>query len=129
MVKSKAKESESNSELGAFLSKLRKDSGFSLRGVEDATSRMVSNAYLSQLEKGKIKKPSPNILYSLSDVYGVKYEELMRLAGYSPGDADASISSNTESDSGFSIKNLTADERTELMEYLKFYRSRKGKKK
>jgi len=41
----------------------------SLRQVEEATEKEVSNAYLSQLETGKIVKPSPNILHALARVY------------------------------------------------------------
>jgi transcriptional regulator with XRE-family HTH domain len=70
------------SELGVVLSDLRKAKGFSLREVEQATGNAVSNAYLSQLENGKIKKPSPNVLHSLAEVYVVPYETLMEKAGY-----------------------------------------------
>ena len=54
----------------------------SLRQVEEATGKAVSNAYLSQLANGKIQKPSPNVLHSLSGVYGVPYEALMEKAGW-----------------------------------------------
>ena len=69
-------------ELGVVLSDLRKAKGFSLREVEEATGNAVSNAYLSQLENGRIKKPSPNVLHSLAEVYVVPYETLMEKAGY-----------------------------------------------
>ena len=39
-----------------------------LREVEEATNKEVSNGYLSQLESGRISKPSPHILYTLSSV-------------------------------------------------------------
>src|ERR1700733_8478855 len=68
--------------LGAHLLKLRSAAGMSLRAVEEATKREVSNAYLSQLETGKITKPSPNILHTLAGVYGASYESLMEHAGY-----------------------------------------------
>ncbi|MHC4710377.1 MAG: helix-turn-helix domain-containing protein [Planctomycetota bacterium] len=61
---------------------LRVAKGLSLRQVEEATGNAVSNAYLSQLEKGKIQKPSPNVLHSLAAVYAVPYEALMEKAGY-----------------------------------------------
>lgn len=47
--------------LGAFLRKARSDAKLTQRQVEDATSGEVSNAYLSQLESGKIKSPGPII--------------------------------------------------------------------
>ena len=68
--------------LGSYLNSLRASRGWTLREVEQATKGEVSNAYLSQLEHGRISKPSPNILYSLAQVYGVDYELLMGKAGY-----------------------------------------------
>jgi transcriptional regulator with XRE-family HTH domain len=124
--------SESNSKetsaqiLGSFLASLRAAKGLTLRQVEEATDKEVSNAYLSQLEHGKIAKPSPHILYSLSEVYGVAYEKLMEKAGYI-------TSSQDKRDDGikhgraatFAIDNLTTDEENALLDYLKFYRSQK----
>ncbi|MHC4933777.1 MAG: helix-turn-helix domain-containing protein, partial [Planctomycetota bacterium] len=52
----------SPSKLGTLLADLRMAKGLSLREVEEATGKAVSNAYLSQLENGKIKKPSPSVL-------------------------------------------------------------------
>lgn len=54
--------------------------GLSLREVQDKTG--ISNAYLSQLESGKIKTPSPKILEGLADFYGVSYWKLMKAVGY-----------------------------------------------
>src|SRR6201988_1911506 len=69
-------------ELGTLLADLRTAKGLSLREVEEATGKAVSNAYLSQLENGKIRKPSPTVLHSLAGVYGLPYEVLMEKAGY-----------------------------------------------
>ena len=105
--------------LGQYLSDLRAAKGWKLREVEEATGREVSNAYLSQLENGKIKKPSPNVLYSLSVVYGAKYEDLMEKAGYiMPSGKGKKVPKR-------SIEDLTSDEETELLKYLAFYRARK----
>jgi HTH-type transcriptional regulator, competence development regulator len=74
--------STTTTNLGGFLKKARQDVKMSLRDVEEATGKEVSNAYLSQLESGKITKPSPHILYSLSTALGVAYDALMERAGY-----------------------------------------------
>lgn len=114
--------------LGAFLKSLRIGLGMSLRDVEDATSREVSNPYLSQIEHGRIIKPSPHILHSLADVYGTSYADLMERAGYvapnrKPGDKKKHGRAAT-----FAAANLTEDEETELLKYLAWYRStRHGK--
>jgi len=110
------------SELGAVLADLRTAKGFSLRAVEEATDRAVSNAYLSQLENGKIKKPSPNVLHSLAAVYAVPYETLMEKAGYL-------LSSPTSEGrrkrlAAFAIDDLSAEEEEELLKYLAFLRWR-----
>ena len=78
----------SESSLGPHLARLRTAAGLTLRQVEEATNKEVSNAYLSQLENDKISKPSPNILYALAQVYKVPYEDLMVRAGYFPVEAN-----------------------------------------
>lgn len=110
------------SELGVVLADLRKAKGLSLREVEEATGKDVSNAYLSQLENGKIQRPSPNVLHSLSGVYGVPYETLMEKAGYLlPSEQH---SGRRRRLAAFAIDDLTAEEEEELLKYLAFLRSR-----
>lgn len=65
--------------LGETLKFGREGQNWTLRDVEDATG--ISNAYLSQLENDKIKKPSANVLYKLSVLYGVALESLLEAAG------------------------------------------------
>jgi transcriptional regulator with XRE-family HTH domain len=109
-------------ELGAVLADLRTAKGFSLREVEEATGKAVSNAYLSQLENGKIKKPSPHVLHSLSGVYAVPYEALMEKAGYLLPSEDSG--GRRRRLAAFAIDDLTAEEEEELLKYLAFLRSR-----
>ena len=45
--------------LGQYLASIRADRKMTLREVEEATNKQVSNAYLSQIENNKIRKPSP----------------------------------------------------------------------
>ncbi len=113
------------SELGVVLSDLRKAKGFSLREVEQATGNGVSNAYLSQLENGKIKKPSPNVLHSLAEVYVVSYETLMEKAGYLLP-SEGRNSGRRRRLAAFAIDDLTAEEEEELLKYLAFLRSRRS---
>jgi len=109
-------------ELGAVLADLRTAKGLSLREVEEATGKAVSNAYLSQLENGKIRKPSPNVLHSLAAVYGVPYEALMEKAGYLLPSQNGS--GKRKRLAAFAIDDLTAEEEEELLKYLAFLRSR-----
>jgi transcriptional regulator with XRE-family HTH domain len=110
-------------ELGAVLADLRTAKGLSLREVEEATDKAVSNAYLSQLENGKIRKPSPNVLHSLAEVYVVPYETLMERAGYLLPSEDGG--GRRKRLAAFAIDDLTAEEEEELLKYLAFIRSRK----
>jgi HTH-type transcriptional regulator, competence development regulator len=110
--------------LGSLLADLRVAKGLSLRQVEEATGRSVSNAYLSQLEKGKIRRPSPNVLHSLAEVFAVPYEALMEKAGYLlPSDSKGAA--RRKRLAAFAIDDLTAEEEEELLKYLAFLRSRK----
>ena len=111
-------------QLGALLADLRTAKGFSLREVEEATGNAVSNAYLSQLENEKIRKPSPNVLHSLSEVYAVPYEALMEKAGYLLP-SEGSEGGRRQRLAAFAIDDLTAEEEEELLKYLAFLRSRK----
>jgi len=110
------------SELGVLLADLRTAKGISLREVEESTGKAVSNAYLSQLENGRIKKPSPNVLHSLAEAYAVPYEVLMERAGYLLSSEDGGATRKTLA--AFAIDDLTAEEEEELLKYLAFLRSR-----
>ena len=109
--------------LGGLLADLRTAKGLSLRQVEEATDKAVSNAYLSQLEKGRIRKPSPHVLHVLAAVYAVPYEALMEKAGYLLP-SKGSAAGRQKRLAAFAIDDLTAEEEEELLKYLAFIRSR-----
>lgn len=111
--------------LGQYLASIRVDRKMSLRGVEEATNRQVSNAYLSQIENDKIQKPSPNILHALAELYAISFENLMDMAGYLISTGNRADSERHGRVATFAEHNLTADEETEMLQYLQFMRSRK----
>ena len=108
--------------LGRYLKSVRMGSRMTLRDVEEATGKEVSNAYLSQLESGKIAKPSVNVLYALATSLNVPYETLMERAGYIVPTSQAPKQGKATT---YSIDNLTADEEKELLDYLTYIRSKK----
>lgn len=108
---------------GGYLKSLRTGLEMTLRDVEQATRNEVSNAYLSQLENGKIAKPSPNILYSLAMVYRVPYAKLMERAGYISPTRNRTPGVKHGRAATFSIDNLTAEEERELLKYLNYVRT------
>lgn len=107
---------------GNYLKSLRLKHGLTLRDVEAKTG--VSNAYISQLETGKVKQPSPSNLYKLADLYQVTYEELMEKAGYPVPKATKEPQSK-ESMAQNRLGKLSSNEEEELIDYLNFIRNRK----
>src|SRR5262249_43440995 len=106
--------------LAHFLRSQRERLSLSLRSVEERTG--ISNAYLSQLEHGKIRQPSPVILHKLSELYGIPYVGIMRLAGYPMPESterrDATVGRSRFAD-------VSPEEEKALSEYLAFLRTRR----
>ena len=103
--------------IASYLKELRIAKNLSLRDVEKKADNSVSNAYLSQLESGKITKPSPHILEHLAKVYEVDYMDLMTIAGY--------MKKTNVKKSGvafFNENDMTAEEKELLLAYLQFIR-------
>lgn len=111
--------------LGQYLAFIRAAKRMSLREVEDATGGVVSNAYLSQLENGRIAKPSPNMLHSLAEALGVAYETLMEKAGYIATNPNRLKGKRHGRVATFSKEDLSTEEEEALLEYLAFLRSKK----
>ena len=116
--------------LGQYLALIRNDRKMTLREVEEATDRQVSNAYLSQIENDKIRKPSANVLYSLVVLYGINFENLMGMAGYFVA-THTCREENPERHSRnapFAEFHLTEEEETELIDFLQYLRSKKERR-
>lgn len=109
---------------GEYIKALREAKGLTLREVEKKTE--VSNSYLSQLESSKIKQPSPTTLYKLAELYGVKYEVLMEKVGYPVPKANTQVKARKAEDAVLHrVGVISNEEEMELLEYLKFIRSRR----
>lgn len=67
-------------DFGVFLKGLRDDQKLSLRDVAAKTG--VSISYLVQIEHGRKKAPSPEILKKLAPVYNIPVRDLLKAAGY-----------------------------------------------
>jgi transcriptional regulator with XRE-family HTH domain len=107
--------------LGPFLRAARERRSLTLRAVERASG--VSNAYLSQLESGKIRQPSPRVLHKLSELYEVPYALMLEQAGYPAPAPEAAAGAPMIVDSRLGPMN--GDEELALKEYLEFLRSRR----
>lgn len=110
------------SSLGEGLKTAREMRKLSLREVEDVTG--ISNAYLSQLENDKVKKPSPHFLHKLATLYSIDYEMLMEAAGY----VQRKQKDGPKTLAGAALRgleSLTAEEEEQVAKYLAFLRSQR----
>jgi len=107
-------------DLGKTLLAARERKCMTLRDVERRIG--VSNAYLSQLENGKIRAPSPTVLHKLASLFEVPYAALMQQAGYPIAEPNG-MSAET---AGLAARlgPVSSDEQDALAEYLAFLRSR-----
>jgi HTH-type transcriptional regulator, competence development regulator len=88
-----------------------------------AAETKISNAYLSQLERGVAENPSPHVLHRLAEYYDVPYESLMTLAGYvMPRPAKSGAPSNLE----ILLKSakLSAEEQEQVKKFIRYLRSK-----
>jgi transcriptional regulator with XRE-family HTH domain len=77
--------------LGAFIRAQRQLADLSLR--EMAALTRISNAYLSQVERG-LHQPSLTVLRAIADALGLTTEQLLAKAGWmqpAPGEAPADV--------------------------------------
>lgn len=123
--------------LGMKLRKLRTNKGVSLRTVESETG--ISNAYLSQLERGIATNPNPAKLRILAEYFNSQYMDLLAHAGYLPAEAEENYMQLIASSEGglytsdsplpSSIVDLTDDEENLVLQYIEFLKSRRGETK
>lgn len=105
--------------LGETIKEYRILMNLTLCQVEEAVG--ISNSYLSQLENGKIKKPSANVLYKLSCLYCVNVEVFLYAAGIIK---DKPLTNSNLLQDIAKAAQLTPEEEAQLIQYLKFLRSK-----
>ncbi len=110
-------------DLGEALRRIREMNNLTLRAVERITG--VSNAYLSQLERGKIDKPSPGFLFKLAEAYGVPYDQLMEKAGYISRENDERERRPNLIVTALAALSLTPEEEREVVNYATYLLSKR----
>lgn len=114
--------------LGSTLRQSRELATLTLREVEDVTG--ISNAYLSQLENDKIKKPSASVLYKLASVYKIELDTLLVAAGIIEKSAkkkeEMPVNKEWLNRLAFYSDNLSEDQKSDILDYIKFLKSKKG---
>ena len=104
--------------LGKTLKDSRELMSLTLRQVEEATG--ISNAYLSQLENDKIKKPSANVLYKLASLYNIELDSLLFASGII--EKDTPQKNKLLNTVALSAEKLSTEEEQALLDYLKYLR-------
>jgi len=111
-------------DLGSFIRLQRKMADLSLRQLADLTQ--VSNAYLSQIERG-LHQPSLRVLRSIADALNVSAETFLAQAGLietAGGTGDSAERTDTEV-AIMSDPDLTAEEREALLSVYRSFQHRR----
>jgi transcriptional regulator with XRE-family HTH domain len=103
-------------QLGEYIRLQRQMADLSLRGMADLTK--VSNAYLSQIERG-LHQPSIRVLQAIAEALNIPADTLLAEAGLGSTAGDQAARSGTEA-AIRSDPDLTPEEREAL---LRIYRS------
>ena len=101
--------------LAKEITRLREKKNLSKRALSNYSK--VSDAYIVQIESGKVKSVGPDILKKLAPALDASYEHLMSLAGY--------ISSGTEvkeSQMEYFVEVESLEEKKMVEEYRSFLR-------
>jgi len=108
--------------LGQALKSTRERVSLTLKEIEVKTG--ISNAYLSQLENDKIKRPSASVLYKLAEVYKINLEVLLRAAGIiEHNQVTDSELSELEKEIAFYKDKLSREEELQVISFIKFLSS------
>ena len=108
--------------LGETLASARQVKRWSLREVERRSG--IQNAHLSQIETGAIERPAPRILWTLAQLYGLEYRELLQLAGHVESAARATPGAVV----GQALRrmgDLTPEQQKEVLEFIRRIGNRK----
>jgi transcriptional regulator with XRE-family HTH domain len=105
-------------QLGEYIRLQRQMADLSLRGMAELTK--VSNAYLSQIERG-LHQPSLRVLQAIAEALGIPADTLLAQAGVVTPSSDQQMGSRAGTEAAIrSDPELTSEERAAL---LRIYRS------
>ncbi len=110
--------------LGETLAAARAKRGWTLREVEKKTG--IHNAHLSQIEKGTIERPDPNMLWTIATVYELDFQDLMRLAGHVGRRRRDARRRSLIGAALYAMDDLTPDEQREVLDFMAEVRRRRA---
>jgi transcriptional regulator with XRE-family HTH domain len=100
--------------VGRVLRLARARRGWSIREVSRRTGR--PNTYLSQIERGVIRRPDPTALWDLATLYDLDFELLAEWSGHAGNQGDFKKTHIAAALQAFS--NLDDGQRTKALDYL-----------
>jgi len=100
-------------QLGEYIRLQRQMADLSLRGMAGLTK--VSNAYLSQVERG-LHQPSLRVLHAIAEALGIPADTLLAQAGFAPEAKQSETSERLPTEEAIrSDPDLTPEEREALL--------------
>ena len=113
--------------LGQYLAELRKGKGLTFRDLEERTG--ISNGYLNLLEHGRVKRPSPEVLFKLANFYGVPFSSLMAIAGHPIEEVERGSASRRDDVARALLNDLTKDELAQVRNFIGYLRKERRQRK
>ena len=104
--------SEAEARLGEILRRARLHKGYTLRDVQERTG--ILNAHLSQIEKGRIRRPDSTLVWRLAELYSLDFGLLAGWVGYTPSQSAG------DTDLGTAISMLQELDERDLPEAMRF---------
>lgn len=108
--------------LGEFIRAQRQLANLSLREMAAMTS--VSNAYLSQVERG-LHQPSLKVLRSIADALHLSTEQMLSQAGWATDEPEPAARPSSTEDAIRADPRLTPEQRTALISVYRSYVSQR----
>jgi HTH-type transcriptional regulator, competence development regulator len=113
--------------LGQYLAELRQGKGLTFRDLEQKTG--ISNGYLNLIEHGRVKLPSPEVLFKLANFYGVPFSSLMEIAGHPIEVTERSGTNRSHDVATALLKDLTKDELAQVRNFVGYLRKGRRQRK
>jgi transcriptional regulator with XRE-family HTH domain len=111
-------------QLGEYIRVQRQMADLSLRGMAGLTK--VSNAYLSQVERG-LHQPSLRVLHAISEALGIPADTLLAQAGFAPEEGRKEAPERPPTEEAIrSDPDLTPEEREALLQVYRSFVDRRS---
>lgn len=109
--------------LGSVLRRARTDQGLSLRAVEARTG--IKSGHLSQIETGAIARPDLAILWDLSELYGLDFDDVLTRSGLGSAGGQSGLARQRMTVALRALRELAPHEQEDVLSYIAALRTRR----